>query len=84
MNGYGKKLKEIRENKKLSQLELSKKIDITQSSIARYELEQTEPKLSDIIKICTFFEITADYFIGLEDETGAKKQNINQVFNFKF
>lgn len=84
MKGYGKKLTELRNEKGLSQQELANKIEITQSSIARYELEKTEPKLSDIKKICQFFEISADEFIGLQDESGTKTQNINQTFNFKF
>ncbi len=69
---FGKIIKELREKEKLSQMELSKKLGITQSSLARYELEQTEPKLSDIKKICSFFGIKADYLVGLEDEDGTK------------
>ncbi|MBO4940325.1 MAG: helix-turn-helix transcriptional regulator [Clostridia bacterium] len=84
MKNYGKILKELREEKKLSQTQLAEKLDISQSSLGRYELQQSEPRLSDIKKICEFFEITADYFIGLEDEAGTKIQNINQTFNFKF
>ena len=67
MNGFGKKLRELREERGLSQMELSEKVDITQSSLARYELEKTEPKLSDIKKLCAFFKVSADYVLGLTD-----------------
>lgn len=84
MEKYGQILKKLRITKGFSQKKLAEEIGITQASIARYELNITEPKLSDIKKICTYFEITADYFIGLEDEAGTKVQNINQTFNFQF
>ena len=68
MDILGIRLKELREEKGLSQMELSKRIDITQPAIARYELSKTEPRASDIKKICLFFGVTADYLIGLENE----------------
>ena len=48
-------------------MELSKKVDISQSAIARYELGKTEPKASDIIKLTEFFCVSADYLLGLSD-----------------
>lgn len=50
MEKFGAILKELREEKNLSQLQLSRLVDISQSSIARYELNQAEPRLSDIRK----------------------------------
>lgn len=78
MVGLGEKLKDLREEKELSQMKLSKLIDITQPAIARYELNITEPKASDIKKFCLFFGITSDYLIGLEnDYTTHKKLKFN-------
>ena len=78
MDSLGEKLKELREEKELSQMKLSKLIGITQAAIARYELNITEPKASDIKKFCLFFGITSDYLIGLED------YNTNQPKKLKF
>lgn len=61
------RLKELREDNELSQMELSKKIDIPQATIARYELCKTQPRVDEIIKICNFFNVTSDYLLGLED-----------------
>ena len=61
------RLKELREEKELSQMELAKKINIPQATIARYELGKTQPRAEEIIKICNFFNVTSDYFLGLED-----------------
>ena len=67
MEKFGAFLKELREEKNLSQLQLSRLVDISQSSIARYELNQAEPRLSDIRKLAIFFGVTADYLVGMEE-----------------
>lgn len=67
MIGFGIKIKELREEKNLSQMELSRLTDISQSAIARYELEKTEPRLSDIRKLCLFFECSANFLLNIED-----------------
>lgn len=67
MEKFGAILKELREEKNLSQLQLSRLVDISQSSIARYELNQVEPRLSDIRKLAIFFGVTADYLVGMEE-----------------
>ena len=67
METIGAKIKQLREEIGLSQMELAKKIDISQSAIARYELGKTEPKASDIIKLAEFFCVSADYLLGLSD-----------------
>jgi len=40
--------------------------------IARWEKGECEPTESVIRKTARFFEVTADYLIGLEDESGTK------------
>ena len=67
MEKFGAILKELREEKNLSQLQLSRLVDISQSSIARYDLNQAEPRLSDIRKLAIFFGVTADYLVGMEE-----------------
>ena len=65
MEKFGAILKELREEKNLSQLQLSRLVDISQSSIARYELNQA--RLSDIRKLAIFFGVTEDYLVGMEE-----------------
>ena len=61
------KLKELRLSNKLSQMQLSIKTGISQSSIAKWELGKTEPTASAIITLARFFNETTDYILGLED-----------------
>jgi transcriptional regulator with XRE-family HTH domain len=64
---FAERLKELRQNKNLSQMELSKATGISQSAIAKWELNKTEPTASAIIILSKFFNETADYLLGLSD-----------------
>ena len=61
------RLKELRSNVNLSQMQLSVQTGISQSAIAKWELGKTEPTASAIITLAKFFNETADYILGLED-----------------
>ena len=50
--------------------------------VARWEKGECEPTESIIKRAAIFFGVSADYLIGLEDETGAKIQpKYNNSFN---
>ena len=66
------RLKELRLEKGLTQKELAQVIQCDQSMIARWEKGECEPTESIIRKTARSFEVTADYLIGLEDESGTK------------
>ena len=61
------RLKELRLNVNLSQMQLSVQTGISQSEIAKWELGKTEPTASAIITLAKFFNETTDYILGLED-----------------
>lgn len=69
---YGNKIKELRTEKGLTQSELAIKLQTSQRNISKYELELLDLNTELIIKICKFFEVSTDYLLGLEDETGTK------------
>ncbi len=64
---YGQRLRELRYEKKLSQRALAEILGVTQKDISRYELEQIEPNIGMIVKICDYFEVTADFLLGRTD-----------------
>ena len=64
---YGKRLKELRIEKGLTQKQLAEAINSTQRNVSKYELELLDLSTELIINICKFFGVTADYLLGLED-----------------
>lgn len=66
MNKFAERLKELREEKGLSQSGLSKEIKISTACINRWEKKLRIPNIDSIIILCNFFGCTAGYIIGLE------------------
>lgn len=63
----GERLKELRIEKNISQMQLSTATGLSQSAIARWELGKSEPTASALIILSKYFEESADYLLGLED-----------------
>lgn len=61
------RLRELRTARGLSQMQLAKMLNISQSAIAKWELGKTEPTASAIIKLAKFFDESTDYILGLAD-----------------
>ena len=67
MRIIAERLKELRIQKKLSILELSKFLGVSDATICRWENGKADIKSDDIITISKFFDVSADYLIGLTD-----------------
>ncbi|MBR4971705.1 MAG: helix-turn-helix transcriptional regulator [Oscillospiraceae bacterium] len=61
---FGEKIKLLREEKELNQTELGSKVNMTQRKVSYIEQGKCEPSLEDIIALCKFFHISADYLLG--------------------
>ncbi len=68
MKSFGERLKELRLEKGLSQKALAEKLGYNQSMICFWERGVNEPTESAIRKAALFFEVSADFLIGLSDE----------------
>ena len=58
------RIKEIRQEKKLSQKDLAKKLNISQQAISLYEKGDREPKLETWQKLADFFDVPISYLQG--------------------
>ena len=56
----------------LSQKRLADVLTTNNSSICDWERGRSQPDLETLAKIANYFDVTTDYLLGLEDETGAK------------
>lgn len=62
------RLRELRNEKGLTQEQLAKKLNINNRRISNYENNLTQPDIDTIEKFCKFFNVSADYFLGFKDE----------------
>lgn len=64
---FGEKIRNLREDSELSQTELAKAVGMTQRKISYIECGKYEPNIDDIVILCRYFKVSADYLIGLKD-----------------
>ena len=63
----GKRIYELRNESKLSQLTWAKAIGVSQKAIEYWERGVNEPKASYIVLLADFFNVSADYLLGRTD-----------------
>ena len=68
MANYRERLRNIREDHDLTQADLGKLINKSQQGYNHIEAGRAELKIDDLVKICKFYNLSADYIIGLTDK----------------
>ncbi len=63
----GKKIKELREDKNLTQQEVADKLNIDRSNYSKYEHGKLELNLSMLATLAEIYNVSTDYILGLED-----------------
>ena len=67
MQNYGNRLKQARQSKGYTQIDMAKKMQIPQQTWQRYESGKFDLKMSTIYKICKTLDISADWLLGLKE-----------------
>lgn len=63
---YVDRLTALREDRDISQIEIAKVLNCQQSAISKYEKRLREYKVKDIIKLCEYYNVSADYVLGIK------------------
>jgi transcriptional regulator with XRE-family HTH domain len=58
------RIKNLRQEKELTQTQLAKEIGVTQKQISKWELSVIEPNIYMLIKLANFFDVSIDYLVG--------------------
>ena len=65
---YRERLRNIREDRDLTQAELGRLINKSQQGYNHIEAGRAELKIDDLMKLCRFYNLSADYIIGLTNK----------------
>lgn len=65
---FGEKIRLLRETQELNQATLGERVQMTQRKISYIERNEFEPSLGDIVAFCQYFQVSADYLLGLTDK----------------
>ncbi len=73
MADYRERIRNIREDRDLTQAELGKLLNKSQQGYNHIEAGRAELKIEDLVKICKYYNLSADYIIGLTDKKKSYK-----------
>lgn len=65
---YRVRMRNLREDNDLTQKQVGVIINKSQQGYSHIEDGRAELKIEDLIKLCNFYQVSADYFIGRSDK----------------
>lgn len=68
MKTYVEIMRELREDRDLTQRQVAEVLDITQQAYSRYETGENGLPIRHAIALCRYYRISADYFLGLTEQ----------------
>ena len=71
---YRERLRNIREDRDLTQAEIGKLLNKSQQGYNHIEIGRAELKIEDLATLCRFYDLSADYIIGLIHKPTSFKQ----------
>ncbi len=65
---YIERIRELREDNDLNQLDIANILETTQQVYSRYEQGINELPIRHLIKLANFYKVSTDYILGLTDK----------------
>ena len=65
---YRVRLRNVREDRDLTQAEIGRLLNKSQQGYNHIEAGRAELKIDDLVKLCRYYNLSADYMIGLTDK----------------
>ena len=71
---YRTRIKEVREGRDLTQKQIGQIINKSQQGYNHIEAGRSELKINDLIALCKYYNLSADYLIGLSNTAKSYKE----------
>lgn len=71
---YRTRIRNIREDRDYTQAEIGRLLNKSQQGYNHIEAGRSELKIEDLITLCKFYNLSADYLIGLSDRPSPCKR----------
>lgn len=65
---YRERMRSLREDRDLTQAQVATILQKSQQGYNHIEIGRAELKIDDLIRLCDFYGVTADYLIGRTEE----------------
>lgn len=73
MQILARRLKELRESRRIYQKEMAEVLGLSFRGYQDYETDKSEPKLRTLIAIADYFQVSIDYLVGRTDVPGVNR-----------
>lgn len=70
-----KRLRELREDRDLSQREIAAYLNLSQTGYSKYETGENEIPVKSLIQLSLFYDTSVDYLLGLTDNIKPYRRN---------
>ena len=64
---FKSRLKELRVEKGISQIEIAKMLNLSKMAVSHWEKGDSEPSIEDLKVLASFFDVSIDYLVGYSD-----------------
>ena len=71
---YRTRIRDLREDKDLTQAQIGKILHKSQQGYSHIESGRAELKIEDLVTLCRFYDLSADYIIGLISKPASFKR----------
>ena len=71
---FGERLRRMRTKEYITQGELGAKLGISRAAVSFYELDKREPDIETLCSIRKYFDVSADYLLGLKEDQAEGKE----------
>lgn len=69
----------LRKLHKVSQRKLGAYLGLSQSAIAKYERNESEPDIDTLKRMSKFFDVSIDYLVNEDDMVSLRKEKYNKL-----
>ena len=74
------RIKLLRTQKGLTQVQLAKLMNISQSNLSGWESEKWQPDNDSLINLANYFDVSIDYLLGREEKKPPDNQEGDQLY----
>ena len=67
MTNFPERLRQLREERGVSQASVSKELGVSRYAVYSYEKGKTSPTLDGLVALADYFDVTVDYLLGRSD-----------------
>lgn len=79
MNDIKNRIRELREDRDLRQIDVSRATGIDQKTLSNYETGRTNPDSYAIVRLADFFGVTTDYLLGYSFSSVKSSEDVSLI-----